>query len=81
MQGKKEVDRIYFLRDTEDEEGKLENLFLCDKISRIAYKTFGYVLTFDSTYKCNAYNKSLVVPFGVNNNLKTMTCGCAASSL
>jgi len=71
------VDGTYFLRYIEDVEGRLENLFWCDKKSRIDYKTFGHVLAFDSTYKCNAYNKPLVVLVGINHNRKTMTFDCA----
>ena len=77
LRGKKEVDDTYFLRYTEDVEGRLENLFWCDKKSRIDYKTFGHVLAFDSTYICNAYNKPLVVLVGINHNRKTVTFGCA----
>jgi len=44
LRGKKEVDGTYFLRYIEDVEGRLENLFWCDKKSRIDYKTFGTFL-------------------------------------
>ena len=57
-------------------EGRLENLFWCDKKSRIDYKTFGHVLTFDSTYKCNTYNKPLVL-IGINHNREMVTFSCA----
>ena len=77
LRGKKEVDDTYSLRYTEDVVVRLENLFWCDKKSRIDYKTFGHVLAFDSTYKCNAYNKPLVVLVGINHNRKTVTFGCA----
>ena len=73
LRGKKEVDSTYFLRYTNDEDGRLANLFWCDKKSCIDYKTFGHVLPFDSTYKCNAYNKQLVVLVGINHNQKTVT--------
>jgi len=46
-------------------------------VSCIDYKTFRHVLGFDNTYKCNAYNKPLVVPVGINHNLKTLTFGYA----
>ena len=75
--GKKDVDPTYYLRCTNDEDGRLENLFWCDKTSRLDYKTFGHLLAFDSTYKCNEYNKKLVMLVGVNHNLKTVTFGCA----
>ena len=56
-------------------KGRLENLFWCDKVSSIDYKTFRNVWAFDSTYTWNAYNKLLVVFVGINHNLKTVTCG------
>ena len=77
LRGKKEVDGTYFLRYTEDVEGRLENLFWCDKKSRIDYKTFGHVLVFDSTYICNAYNTQLVMLIGINHDRKAVTFGCA----
>jgi len=43
----------------------------------LGYKTFGHVLPFDATYKCNEYNKPLVVLVGINHNLTTVTFGCA----
>jgi len=75
--GKKDVDLTYHLRYTEDDEGRLENLFWFDKTSHLDYKTFGHVLAFDSTYKCNEYNKPLVMLVGINHNLKTLAFGCA----
>ena len=65
------------MRYTKDEDGSLENLFWCDRQSRIEYKTFGHVLVFDTTYKCNAYNKPLIMLAGVNHNRKTIPFGCA----
>lgn len=41
------------------------------------YKTFGHVLAFDTTYKCNAYNKPFVVLVGVNHHRNTIPFGCA----
>jgi len=77
LRGKKKVDATYFLRYTKDEKRRLENLFWCDKKSCIDYKTFGHVLPFGSTYKCNVYNKPLVMLVDINHNRKTMTFDCA----
>jgi len=77
LQGKKDVNPTYYLRYTEDDDGRLENLFWCDKTSGLDYKTFVHALAFDSTYKCNEYNKPLVVLVAINHNLKTVTLGCA----
>ncbi|KAL4354282.1 hypothetical protein GQ457_06G008500 [Hibiscus cannabinus] len=60
-----------------DEYGNLEKLFWCDGISRTDYKAFGHVLAFDTTYKCNAYNKPFVVLVGVNHHRNTVLFGCA----
>ena len=41
------------------------------------YMCFGYVLTFDTTYRTNAYKKPLVVLVGVNHHHQTVVLGCA----
>ncbi|KAL4382989.1 hypothetical protein GQ457_15G015160 [Hibiscus cannabinus] len=43
----------------------------------IDYKTFGQVLAFDTTYKCNAYNKTFVALVGVNHHRNKMPFICA----
>ena len=63
----KHVDPSFFLKYTVDGECYLEKLFWYDKVSHIDYKTFGEVLVFDTTYKCNAYNKPLVMLVYVNH--------------
>jgi len=68
LEGKKSVNPSFFISYTKDEDGSSENLFWCDKQACIEYKTLGHVLVFDTTYKCNAYNKPLVVLVGVNDN-------------
>ncbi|KAL4341367.1 hypothetical protein GQ457_08G024570 [Hibiscus cannabinus] len=77
LYGKKESDPFFFVRHTRDEYGNLEKLFWCDGISRTDYKEFGHVLAFDTTYKCNAYNKPFVVLVGVNHHRNTVLFGCA----
>ena len=68
LDGKKSANPSFFLRYTEDDDGSLESLFWCDRQSCIEYKIFGHVLVFNTTYKCSAYNKPLVVLVGVNHN-------------
>ena len=41
------------------------------------YMCFGYVLTFDTTYRTNAYKKPLVVLVSVNHHHQTVVFGCA----
>ncbi|KAL4310833.1 hypothetical protein GQ457_01G049760 [Hibiscus cannabinus] len=77
LYGKQESDPYFFVSYTRDECGNLEKLFWCDSISRNDYKEFGQVLAFDTTYKCNAYNKPFVILVGVNHHQKTVPFGCA----
>jgi hypothetical protein len=44
-------DPAMFLRNTVDEEGRLEHLFWSDGRSQLDYSLFGDVLAFDATYK------------------------------
>ncbi|KAL4318602.1 hypothetical protein GQ457_18G013120 [Hibiscus cannabinus] len=77
LYGKQEIDPFFFVRYTRDEKENLEKIFWCDGISRIDYKEFGQVLVFDTTYKCNEYNKPFVVLVGVNHHRNTVPFGCA----
>ena len=49
LEGRKSADPSFFIRYTTDADGSLENLFWCDRQSRIEYKAFGHVLVFDTT--------------------------------
>ena len=42
-----------------DEEGRLKNILWVDARSRVAFKEFGDVVTFDTTYLTNRYD----IPF------------------
>ena len=46
-------------------------------MSCLDYKTLGHILALDNSYKCDEYNKPLLVLVGVNHNLKAMTFRCA----
>ena len=59
------------------EDGKLLNLFWADGTSLIDYEYFGDVITFDTTYKKNKYNKPLVIFSGSNHHGHATTFGCA----
>ena len=76
LRGKKEVDPTHYPRYTEDDEGRLELILVC-KTSHLDCKTFRHVLTFDNMYKCDEYNKPLVVLVGCNHTLKAVTFVCA----
>ncbi len=67
---------VYF-EYTLDEENRLRNLFWADTVARYDYEQFGDVLTFNATYKKNAYNNTLVVFVGVNHHKRTTVSGFA----
>ncbi|XP_057723774.1 protein FAR1-RELATED SEQUENCE 5-like [Arachis stenosperma] len=68
LRGKAGNNSSFFGKYTLSNENRLENLFWADETSRIDYECFGDVLTFDSTYNRNVYNKPLVIFFGSNHH-------------
>ncbi|XP_052193891.1 protein FAR1-RELATED SEQUENCE 5-like [Diospyros lotus] len=70
---------FYFSVDL-DEDGKLKNVFWDDNRCRQAFKEFGNVITFDTTYLTNRYNM-LFAPFvGVNHHGQSTLLGCGIIS-
>ncbi|XP_010930278.1 protein FAR1-RELATED SEQUENCE 6 isoform X2 [Elaeis guineensis] len=63
-----------------DGEGRLRNLLWVDAMSRAAYKYFGDVLLFDTTYLTNDYDLPLVLFLGVNNHSQLILLGCGLLS-
>ncbi|KAK0606541.1 hypothetical protein LWI29_000360 [Acer saccharum] len=61
MTAKSEMDQRFFFRYTILEDGSMGNLFWSDSMSRCDYRYFGDVISFDSTYRTNCYNRSLVI--------------------
>ncbi|XP_035835872.1 protein FAR1-RELATED SEQUENCE 5-like [Helianthus annuus] len=60
--------------------GKLSSVFWADEISKLNYKAFGDVLTFDATYSTNRY-KMVFVPFtGVDHHFQCVTFGAGLIS-
>ncbi|VFQ77344.1 unnamed protein product [Cuscuta campestris] len=59
-----------------DEESRLQNLFWADKRSRAAYKYFGDVVTFDTTYLTNKYDLPFAPFVGVNHHGQSVLLGC-----
>ena len=55
-----ENDGFFFSLDL-DEEGRLNNVFWADPRSKAAYKDFGDVVTFDTTYLTNKYDMPLLL--------------------
>jgi hypothetical protein len=60
-----------------DADGKLANCFWVDSRSRMAYKYFGDVVTFDPTYLTNKYKMPFVPFTGVNHHQQSILFGCA----
>ncbi|TXG55842.1 hypothetical protein EZV62_017155 [Acer yangbiense] len=75
MTAKSEMDQRFFFRYTIMEDGSMCNLFWSDSMSQCDYKYFGDVISFNSTYRTNCYNRPLVIFVGVNNHTKTTIFG------
>lgn len=56
---------------------QLANCFWVDSRSRMAYKYFGDVVTFDPTYLTNRYKMPFVPFTGVNHHQQSILFGCA----
>ncbi|KAK0588220.1 hypothetical protein LWI29_036127 [Acer saccharum] len=75
MTTKSKMDPGFFFRYTILADGSMGNLFWSDAMSRCDYSYFGDVMSFDSTYRANSYNRPLVIFVGVNNHTKTIIFG------
>ena len=51
-----------------NEKCRLRNVFWADARSREAFKEFGDVITFDTTYLVNKYDMSFAPVVGVNHH-------------
>ncbi|KAM6587341.1 hypothetical protein CsatA_009946 [Cannabis sativa] len=58
-----------------DDENRLANIFWADGAARRDYKAFGDVISFDTTYMTNMYNKPLCIIVGVNHHFTTCLFG------
>ncbi|CAH9107260.1 unnamed protein product [Cuscuta europaea] len=63
-----------------DEEPRLRNVFWADNRCRYAYKDFGDVITFDTTYLTNRYDMPFAPFVGVNHHGQSMLLGCGLIS-
>ncbi|XP_022876838.1 protein FAR-RED IMPAIRED RESPONSE 1-like [Olea europaea var. sylvestris] len=70
---------FYFSIDLED-ESRLRNVFWADNRCREAYKEFGDVVTFDTTYLTNKYDMPFVPFVGVNHHGQSTLLGCGLLS-
>ena len=62
------------------EDGRLKNVFWADARSREAFKEFGDVVTFDTTYLVNKYNMPFAPFVGVNHHGQSILLGCGLIS-
>jgi hypothetical protein len=63
-----------------DDENRLKNIFWADARSRAAYKSFGDVVTFDTTYLTNKYDMPFAPFVGVNHHGHSILFGCGLLS-
>ncbi|XP_022879894.1 protein FAR1-RELATED SEQUENCE 5-like isoform X2 [Olea europaea var. sylvestris] len=71
--------RFYFSMDLDD-ESRLQNVFWADNRCRQAYKKFGDVVTFDTTYLTNKYNMPFAPFVGINHYGQSTLLGCGLLS-
>ncbi|XP_022877014.1 protein FAR1-RELATED SEQUENCE 5-like [Olea europaea var. sylvestris] len=70
---------FYFSMDLDD-KSRLGNVFWADNRCRQAYKEFGDVVTFDTTYLTNEYEMSFTPFVGVNHHRQSTLLGCGLVS-
>ncbi|KAG6624753.1 hypothetical protein CIPAW_16G049800 [Carya illinoinensis] len=72
-------DGFFSLMDMDD-DGRLRNVFWADARSRAAYKYFGDVITFDTTYLTNRYGMPFAPFVGVNHHGQSILLGAGLVS-
>lgn len=77
FQRRQQVDQDFFFAIEPDEDNAAQNIFWIDGRSRRAYKEFGDVVTFDTTYQTNKYSMPMAPFLGVNHHRQTIFFGCA----
>ena len=60
-----------------DENGSLTDIIWVDARRRVAYKDFGDVVCFDTTYVTNDYDLNFANFVGVNHHRQSLLLGCA----
>ncbi|XP_022860879.1 protein FAR1-RELATED SEQUENCE 5-like [Olea europaea var. sylvestris] len=71
---------FYFSMDL-DEDSRLKNVFWADNRSRQAFKEFGDIVTFDTTYLTNKYDMSFAPFVGINHHGQSTLLGCGWSQM
>ncbi|CAL5399418.1 unnamed protein product [Camellia sinensis] len=70
---------FYYMIDV-DTDFRIRNLFWADAMSRAAYKEFGDVISFDTTYLTNKYDMPFAPFVGVNHHGQSILLGCGLLS-
>ncbi|XP_028060141.1 protein FAR-RED IMPAIRED RESPONSE 1-like [Camellia sinensis] len=70
---------FYYMFDV-DTDFRIRNLFWADAMSRAAYKEFGDVVSFDTTYLTNKYDMPFAPFVGVNHHGQSILLGCGLLS-
>ncbi|XP_022852925.1 protein FAR1-RELATED SEQUENCE 5-like [Olea europaea var. sylvestris] len=70
---------FFFSMDLDD-DCRLRNVFWAEKRCREAYKEFGHVVTFDTTYLTNKYNMPFAPFVGVNHHGQSTLLSCGLVS-
>lgn len=73
-------DNRFFFSMQVDDEGRLKNIFWAEPKNREAYKEFGDVVTFDTTYLTNKYDMPFAPFVGVNHHGHSILFGCGLIS-
>ncbi|XP_039119362.1 protein FAR1-RELATED SEQUENCE 5-like [Dioscorea cayenensis subsp. rotundata] len=60
-----------------DDEGMITNIFWADGKGRSDYEVFGDVVTFDTTYRTNNYERPFAPLLGINNHGQTIVFGAS----
>jgi hypothetical protein len=68
-------DREFTYRVLADSDSRIKNLMWANGSSRMQYKYFGDVVTFDTTYRKNLYDMPFGLFVGVNNHFKSIILG------
>ena len=72
----KEKNHGFYFDFDKDNEDRLVRCFWADSYSRRAYKFFGDVVVFDTTYNTNRYGMIFAPLTGVNHHGQTIIFGC-----
>ncbi|XP_072066934.1 protein FAR1-RELATED SEQUENCE 5-like [Arachis hypogaea] len=72
----KELNPNFFFEIDVDEDHSIRNVFWADARCRAAWKYFGDVVTFDTTYKTNRYDMPFGSFVGVNHHGMSTLLGC-----